>query len=175
MVRIHDFTITNSTIINGLEEGERIVADTRYIGDERFCTPIRKPQNRELNEDEMHWNQFHSAIHFIHIERNKRIKIFSFARQKWRHSLRLHQRAITAICKMINIRFNFNPLNKINFPTSPIHCGFESGKLRKLNFTGLPCIEEIVWAILFIKILTISHFIILILIVHVKGSELLIY
>lgn len=103
---VHDLTIARSDLIHLLNEGEALLADKAYLGEECFITPHR-PARTETEK------QFDAIVnkHRQRIERiNKRIKHFRSVKEIWRHDISLHHFVFIVVTHITNINLIEKPL-----------------------------------------------------------------
>ena len=98
---MHDLTISKTGIVQLIEEGQFILGDCAYIGEDCFVTPFRN--NSNLTNEQLQHNQFvhhHRQI----VERVfSRIKMWNSMNTKWRHDLKFHINCFRVVASIINI------------------------------------------------------------------------
>ena len=113
---VADINISRAELVPKLLPGEFVLMDKGYQDDAepRFLSPIKKRPvgGRPLDASEIGLN---AAInrHRQIIERvNMRIKNFRCFKMCWRHDVDLHEVCFEVTCKMLNLIFEFEPLNQ---------------------------------------------------------------
>lgn len=110
--KVHDLTLAGSAFLQQLLPGERVFADKIYTGCASFLV-AHKGRLEHLTPEQQQWNNYHTLVHFEHIERvNRRLKIWKSMKKEWRHSLLLHSYSFNVIAKLTNVELAFYPLNQ---------------------------------------------------------------
>jgi len=81
----------------------------------RFLSPVKEKADRFLSPAELEYNREVNAKRQIVERANKRIKDFEAMRVRWRHGHghELHEISFTVVCKLLNVMFEFEPLNSV--------------------------------------------------------------
>jgi IS5 family transposase len=109
----HDATIARSSqILTNLVEGEKLMADKAYRGDEiHFICPLSGSKRNLPREDRARNYMIYSVRSAV--ERIiRRVKVFGFLRMEWRFSVDLHALCFRVACKLVNLFLIFEGLNK---------------------------------------------------------------
>lgn len=103
---VHDITIARQSSLLKLENGEKVVADLGYIGqDYQIITPLENTTFQNALQNRLMSNLRQN------VERmNNRIKIFHSARE-WRGRRENHQEVFFACCYITNLELEVTPLN----------------------------------------------------------------
>jgi hypothetical protein len=103
-------TIATKTILYQLQPEERMWGDKAYINDIKVITPTRGS-----------WKYMHPMVRLKNkkiyrarqiVERSiLRLKHFGCVTKRWPYSLKLHQKVISALVKLMNFNLCTHPLN----------------------------------------------------------------
>jgi IS5 family transposase len=109
----HDFTMLKNSILDMLGKNVKILADSGYQGikklHENSETPIKKPKNRELTDEEKQYN-YELSQRRIFIEHvNRRIKIFRICKEVYRNKGNRMELRVKLIAGIYNL---MSPLAK---------------------------------------------------------------
>ena len=103
----HDFTMLKNSILNELGKNVKILGDSGYQGikniHENSETPIKKPKNRELTDEEKQYNKELSQrrIYIEHV--NRRLKIFRICKQVYRNKGNRMELRVNLIAAIYNL------------------------------------------------------------------------
>jgi hypothetical protein len=97
---MHDLTIARTSgIIDKLDEGEFILADKAYLGDQHFLTPLKGTPSTLQGQL---FNYIISHLRIIVEHTFSKIKVFKCLTAKWRHDLCLHKVVFFVLSNVIN-------------------------------------------------------------------------
>lgn len=112
-----DINISRDELIQKLPANERVLMDKGYQDDNepRFLSPVKERVGQVLDQVELDYNQAINLKRQIVERANKRIKDFESMRVRWRHGHghELHEISFTVVCKLLNVMFEFEPLNSV--------------------------------------------------------------
>jgi len=103
----HDFTMLKNSILNELGKNVKILGDSGYQGikniHENSETPIKKPKNRELTDEEKQYNKELSQrrIYIEHV--NRRLKIFRICKEVYRNKGNRMELRVNLIAAIYNL------------------------------------------------------------------------
>lgn len=104
---VSDLTIFREELEERMDEQERCVGDSAYIGADKVAAPFRNPQTRYERD-------YNHILHLVRqsVERmNHRLKVFGSLKSGWRnHDFDLHELAFKSACKIINEALREEPL-----------------------------------------------------------------
>jgi hypothetical protein len=110
-----DINISRLELTPKLPGNERVLMDKGYQDDNepRFLSPIKERVGRAFNQVELEYNGAINSKRQIVERANKRIKDFGSMSGRWRHGHghELHEISFTAVCKLLNVMFEYEPLN----------------------------------------------------------------
>ena len=101
--------VRQTSLLDLLENEEKVLADMGYIGEIQIITPIK---GKNLDVDQKAYNRFLGSIRWVVEHVLRRIKIFKCVNVKWRHWRELHCVVFYVICEIVNIDFEFRPVRK---------------------------------------------------------------
>ena len=105
---VPDLTIARQDLVHLLNEGEGLLADKGYIGEECFITPYKPAKNNYEKEFNRQANKQRQIIERI----ITRIEIFHSVKKEWRHDISLHYFIFYVIANITNLNLMERPLNK---------------------------------------------------------------
>lgn len=102
----HDLKLAEIGFYEILDDGEKVLGDKAYIGNDHSVTPIKGP----VTEAEKMVNQNIGAIR-VDVERMiGRFKIFNCLCHKWRHNRDSHPLVFGVIAEIVNIETDLSPI-----------------------------------------------------------------
>jgi hypothetical protein len=111
-----DINISRDELLPKLPANERVIMDKGYqdANEDRFVTPVKEYPGRALNQEELDFNHQINQKRQVVERANKRVKDFAAMRVRWRqgHGHELHEISFTAVCKLLNVAFDYEPLNR---------------------------------------------------------------
>lgn len=107
---VHDLTIARDKVTKKMNNNEKALADKGYIGEEKFCCPIKR---RNLTPQEMAFNTMHYQVRQSIERLNGRIKGFKCFQSPWRNrNYHLHKVAFFVVVGLIQLDMPFHPLTQ---------------------------------------------------------------
>jgi hypothetical protein len=112
-----DINISRDELLPKTLANEYFLMDKGYQDDneKRFLSPVKERADRVLSPVELNYNMEVNSKRQVVERANKRIKDFEAMRVRWRHGHghELHEISFTVICKLLNVIFEFEPLNRV--------------------------------------------------------------
>jgi hypothetical protein len=110
-----DINISREELLPKSTVNERFLMDKGYQdnAEPRFLSPV-KEYGQALTQEESEFNNALNLKRQVVERANKRIKDFEAMRVRWRHGHghELHEISFTVVCKLLNVMFEYEPLNK---------------------------------------------------------------
>lgn len=106
--RTHDFTLLKRCRLRILKELKKY-ADSGYQGLLKLypnsLTPIKKPRNRELTQEEKLYNRALAKVRIAIEHVNRRCKIFRIVKATYRGKHKNYQKTWTIVAELVNLRY----------------------------------------------------------------------
>ena len=104
---VHDLTLAQEGIAKKFQN-QIFVGDKGYVGDERFITPFKNPQN----EIQKLWNSELRKVRVSVEHTYSKFKLFHCLNTPWRHNIEYHPLVFQIIANLVNFDLIFHPIKQ---------------------------------------------------------------